>query len=280
MKRLNKELAITMSGAKSESIVSKTLEHLDRPNTKVYRNVYVTDGKEETELDAVVLTDSEIIILEVKTIKSDITLTEDGRMVFARDECYDKIPLGEKMAIKRRLLKKALENAVAEANLNIPIYVDSYIVFSVPKGQYIQIDDRYHKEKYCFRTSLNKKIEKHFGPAYYKNEHLDQLDTIFTAMESNAKRFEPEINFDDVRHSLANAMVVMQNSKQEQKIATEPKVVAAPTNIVKVIEPKIVRDKIAQQPKKTYGLEYIAAGILGSALGLAMVLGLGLKRAE
>ena len=91
MKKLAKEMAITMSGAKGENLVSRTLEYLNRPNTQIFRNVYITDGIDETELDGIVLTDNGVIILEVKKVKSDLTLTEDGRMVFAGDECYIRL---------------------------------------------------------------------------------------------------------------------------------------------------------------------------------------------
>lgn len=276
MKKLSKELAITMSGAKGESLVSKTLEYLNRPNTKVYRNVYITDGQDETELDAIVLTDAGVIILEVKKVKSDLTLTEDGRMVFASDECYDKIPLGEKMALKRKLLKNALEKAVASTGLDIPVYVDSYIVFSAPKGQYIKIDDRYRKEKHCFRTGLNQKIDNYLGCAYYKEDQLNQLDEIFTAMESNVKRFETELNYDDVRRSLAEAMVVLQN---EPESTIEPQVSNDTERKAKIIEANIVREKLAQKTKKSVGFDYIAAGAAACVLGFAMMLGLGFKRA-
>ena len=121
MKKLAKEMAITMSGAKGESLVSRTLEFLNRPNTQIFRNVYITDGIDETELDGIVLTDNGVIILEVKKVKSDLTLTEDGRMVFAGDECYDKVPLAQKMALKRRLLKKCLEKAVGDKGFDIPV---------------------------------------------------------------------------------------------------------------------------------------------------------------
>lgn len=276
MKKLSKELAITMSGAKGESIVSKTLEYLNRPNTKVYRNVYITDGQDETELDAIVLTDSGVIILEVKKVKSDLTLTEDGRMVFASDECYDKIPLGEKMALKRKLLKNALEKAVASTGMDIPVYVDSYIVFSAPKGQYIKIDDRYRKEKHCFRTGLNQKIENYLGCAYYKDDQLDQLDKIFSEMESNVKRFETELNYDDVRRSLAEAMVLLQG---EPESTAEAKSANPEERKSKVIDPKIVREKLAQKEKKNIGFDYIAAGAAACVVGFAMMLGLGFKRA-
>ena len=258
MKKLAKEMAITMSGAKGEKVVSRTLEFLKRPNTQIFRNVYITDGREETELDAVVLTDNGTIILEVKKVKSDLTLTSDGRMVFAGDECYDKMPLGAKMALKRRLLKKCLEKAVAEQGLDIPIYVDSFIVFSAPKGQHIQIDDRYRKEKHCFRTGLNRKIENYLGCAYYKAEQLTYLGSIFSEMETNAKRFKTELNYDEVRRNLAEALAILQSAVIEEQ--TQP--VAEPTTAT-VIE---FTPKAKRSARKKDGIGVAIASIVTGVL--------------
>ncbi len=173
-------------------------------------------------------------------------------------------------------MKNALEKAVASTGLDIPVYVDSYIVFSAPKGQYIKIDDRYRKEKHCFRTGLNRKIENYLGCAYYKHDQLDQLDKIFSEMESNVKRFETELNYDDVRRSLAEAMVVLQG---EPESTAEAKSANPEERKSKVIDPKIVREKLAQKEKKNIGFDYIAAGAAACVLGFAMMLGLGFKRA-
>lgn len=269
MKKLAKEMAITMSGAKGESLVSRTLEFLNRPNTQIFRNVYVTDGINETELDCIVLTDNGVIILEVKKVKSDLTLTEDGRMVFAGDECYDKVPLADKMALKRRLLKKALEKAVSEKGLDIPVHVDSFIVFSAPKGQFIRIDDRCRREKHCFRTGLNKKIESYIGCAYYKADQLAQLGEIFSEMESNVKRFETELNYDDVRRSLAEALAVLQDvsAEQETPVVVEEKQAAIP-HTAKIVElnTQCVENVRRQASHKAAGFGYAVASVFAGVL--------------
>lgn len=276
MKKLAKELAITMSGAKGESLVFKTLDYLKRPNTQVFRNVYVTDGRDETELDAIVLTNNGAIILEVKKVKSDLTLTEDGRMVFSGDECYDKMPLGEKMALKRRILKKFLETAVSAKGLNIPVCIDSFIVFSTPKGQFIRVDDRYCREKYCFRTGLNKKIENYLGCVYYKADQTEQLGEIFAEMESNVKRFESELNYDEVRHSLAEAMVVLQNAPVDQESST----VSVDAKMIELNTKRFEKTR-RQMSHKATGFGYAAARIFAGALisGAAMVLNLNTRHA-
>lgn len=269
MKKLAKEMAITMSGAKGESLVSRTLEFLNRPNTRIFHNVYVADGINETELDGIVLTDNGVIILEVKKVKSDLTLTEDGRMVFAGDECYDKVPLADKMALKRRLLKKVLERAIAERGLDIPVHVDSFIVFSAPKGQFIRVDDKFRKEKHCFRTGLNKKIENYIGCAYYKEEQLAQLGEIFSEMESNVKRFATELNYDEVRRSLAEALVVLQDDSMEQAVSVQNE--EAPDSVpevAKVIELNALRAEKArhQKVRKVAGIGYAVASVFAGVL--------------
>ena len=268
MKKLAKEMAITMSGAKGESLVSRTLEFLKRPNTQIFRNVYITDGIDETELDGIVLTDNGVIILEVKKVKSDLTLTEDGRMVFAGDECYDKVPLAQKMALKRRLLKKCLEKAVADKDLDIPVYVDSFIVFSAPKGQYIKIDDRYRREKHCFRTGLNKKLESYLGCAHYKADQLAQLGEIFSEMESNVKRFETDLNYDEVRRSLAEALAVLQDALAVQETPATAKNPAAKQPTAKILELDIKRLEAERQQARheAVGFGYAAASVFAGLL--------------
>lgn len=284
MKKLAKEMAITMSGAKGESLVFRTLEFLNRPNTQVFRNVYITDGIDETELDGIVLTDNGVIILEVKKVKSDLTLTEDGRMVFASDECYDKVPLAQKMELKRRLLKKCLEKAVNDKGFDIPVYVDSFIVFSTPKGQFIKIDDRCRREKHCFRTALNKKIESYIGCAYYNAEQLTQLGEIFSEMEANVKRFETELNYDDVRRSLAEALAVLQETPEKQETATtvvENSVTERHKANVLELDVQRLNATRQQAKRKTVGFGYAAASVFAGLLisTAAAVLSASVRRA-
>lgn len=279
MKRLNKEMAVTMSGIKGENLVSRTLQFLNRPNTQIFQNVYLNDGQDETELDVVVLTDSGIIILEIKKVKSDITFTPDGRMVRNGDECFDKAPLGDKMALKRRLLQKYLENAMAKAGLNIPVYVDSLIVLSAPKRQYVQVTDHYRKEKYCFRTSLNQRIEDYIGCAYYKEDQLAQLGMILSEMAANAKRFETELDYDEVRKSIAEALAIMQNEKEKKVTPGDVSNEIPVANTVPAAAKKLPDQDNQHRVRKTIGYRFAAATfafvVLGSA---AAMLGSAVRR--
>lgn len=215
LKTVNKELHICMAGRKGENLVARTLEYVNRPEAKVYRNVYLTDGKEETELDAVVLTDSGVIILEIKKSKDDLTITKEGRLVHSGDECYEKRSLGTKMEIKRKLLKERLDLECARRGYTTPVEVDSYIVFVTPKGVRISVDDNYHCEKWCFRTSLNHKIAAYTSNSYYREEQLESLAEIMGTIEQNRKSFISDIDYEAIRENFADAMEMLTTQGEE-----------------------------------------------------------------
>ena len=77
LKRVSKEIAISMAGRKGEDKVAKKLSEATREDMRSYRNVYVSDGNTETEIDNIVVTKNGIIILEVKNISTDVTISED-----------------------------------------------------------------------------------------------------------------------------------------------------------------------------------------------------------
>ncbi|MBR3691064.1 MAG: NERD domain-containing protein, partial [Eggerthellaceae bacterium] len=220
MKQLSKEMAIVISGIRGEKLVSNALNYLDRPSTKVYKNVYVTDCEYESELDHVILTNSGILLLEVKRVKEDVVLTEEGRLVVG-DKCFGgNSSLGEKMLLKRRLLKEAIEKAAADRGVEFPdIVVDSFIVFCAPYGEFIHVEDLYKKEKFTFHTAICKKIENYVGCAYYKPSHLNQLGEILKAMEENPKRYPADIDFDEIRMNIATALALLQD--EEPEVETE-----------------------------------------------------------
>ena len=227
LKTVNKELHICMAGRKGENLVAKTLEYMNRPGAKVYRNVYLTNGKEETELDAVVLTDSGAIILEIKKTKDDLTITEDGRLIHSGDECYEKKPLGDKMGIKRKLLKDRLDLECARRGFMTPVTVDSYIVFVTPKQVRINVNDEYHNEKWCFRTSINHKIAAYTSDSYYSAEQFDALTDILASIEQNKKSFTVDIDYDAIRENFAEAMELLTSGKEESKKNWKEKIAEA-----------------------------------------------------
>jgi len=212
LRNLNKEAAVVLSGADREKRVFDTLNFLNKPNTKVFNNVYLSNGTEQTEIDSIVLTDTGIIILEIKNVASDLTITQDGRLSFSGVASHKNIPLAEKMKLKTHLLRAHLINAVNAKGSNIYVSVDNLLVFAPPKDKFIRIDDKYGRMKHCFYTGMNKKIENYTGRTQYSDEQLQTLAEILEEMQSNVKRFKTNLNYDEVRRDIAAALAILQTA--------------------------------------------------------------------
>lgn len=216
---LSREIAITMSGKAGERRLSEAMEKIERSDATIYKNVYITDGKDETELDSIALTNSGIVILEAKNAKTNIVLAEDGRMMINGEACYGKISLGDKMALKRRLLNQYLTHEISERGMNIPICIDSLIVFCPPPKKFINVDNQGCKESYCFASNLAGKIEGYTGNGSYNSDQLRELSQIISELKSGEKKFVVGINYDDFRCTLAEALALISDSENEN--ATE-----------------------------------------------------------
>lgn len=258
LKTVNREINICMAGRKGEDLVAKTLEFVDRPDARVFRNVYLSDGKEETELDSVVLTDSGVILLEIKKSKDNLTITEEGRLVHSGAECYEKRSLGKKMGIKRKLLKERLDLECARRGFTTPVRVDSYIVFVAPKGVRIKVNDFYHSEKWCHRTSLNRIIESYSTDSYYRDEQIDALEEIIKGIQQNSKSFTIGVDFEAIVDDFTAAMEILADQEEVIEKTWKEKIVAfgnSPAGkIAKTVAPFIIAD-----------LAGPAAGVIGRA---------------
>lgn len=209
LKIINKEIAVAMAGKRGEDRVANTFQYVTRPDAKFFRNMYITDGVEETELDTVVLTKNGFIILEIKNAKEDITLAPDGRILFNNSSCYHDISIGVKMDKKRRLLKARLVEEFAKNGINKEVEIDSLLVFSTPSGVRIQVHDQFKQENYCFRGSLFNRIDGFETDVEYSASELLLLDEVLQQIETEQKRFSLTFSPDGVKRAFADAFEVL-----------------------------------------------------------------------
>lgn len=260
-----KETGICIAGKAGENKIAKALQYVERPYISTYRNVSVSNGRAETELDNVVLTETGIVILEIKRSRDDLTITPEGYLVHSRGECYDLTPLPDKMSKKRRLLKEKLETMLAEKNLNIPIRVESFIVFASPKGQRIEVTDCCYKEKWCYGSGLRKKMEYYIGPSSYKQEQLSVLEDVLSQMETQVKRFRLNVNYDAIRKDIAEMIVLLEETASSN---SESHPVNAENNAVKTCDNVIDYREVRKQRMEAMRMASI---MVGSFAGLACV---------
>lgn len=159
---VDRELRTVYPGIGCEAIVAKSLQSVDRPEVTVYKNVYLSNGKDKAVADNIVLTNNGVILLEVKKISSNITIDENGRLLIDGKFSYDKASLSEVMSTKRKLLAECLQNKFAEKNIDMVISVDSYIVFVTPDDKEIIVDDN-GSEKWCFSNEVNLKVDTYLA---------------------------------------------------------------------------------------------------------------------
>lgn len=215
LRAIEKEISISVAGRNGESRVARTLSYVTRPKTSFYQNVYVANDEKETEIDTIVLTNQGIIVLEVKNSKTDITITEDGRLLYSNESCFHEKSICEKMKDKRQLLTEKLKSKIETRGVDIPVRIDSYVVFSAPKGIHVNITDNCRREKYCSRGKLPYMINDYVGATYYSEEQLEILKGILSEMESSVKKFEIGMNFDQIRREVAMVLVKLMPDKFE-----------------------------------------------------------------
>ena len=175
LRLISKEIAVAMAGKRGEDRVANTYQYVTRPDARFFRNVFVSDGVEQTEIDSVVLTKNGFI------------------------------SIGEKMDKKRRLLKKRLEEEFANRGIEKEVKMDSLLVFSTPKGVRIQVHDQFKQENYCFRCSLFNRIDGFQSSVQYTDEELAVMDEMLQHIETEQKRFAPKFNPEEVKREFAVA---------------------------------------------------------------------------
>lgn len=225
IKETGKELAIIMAGKRGEGRIEHALSFVERPDLTVFKNKYITDGEEETEIDTILVTDNGIVILEIKTAKKDITISQDGRLLYENQISYHDDCIGEKMEKKRRLLKYQIEKEMKNRGIDSfgkPVRIESRIVFSTPYKTRIRVTDLYKKERFCFGNQLKHIIENYYSGTCYESEDLQMLNEIIGSMESNKKRFQQKLDFAKINREFAQLMELLTKQEVAELAETAP----------------------------------------------------------
>lgn len=228
LQKINKELSISMAGKKGEERIERRLGYCKRDDMVVFKNVSVFDSNEETEIDNVILTKKGILILEVKNSKCPITISEDGRLLYNNQESYHNVSIGEKMSSKRRLLRKCLEKELDSLDWDIPICMDSYIVFSTPDKYDITVTDNFNKEKYCTKNELTYVVDKFKTNEQYSSDEFEILSGCLTNMQRNSKKFQVDMDFGGIADDVLFAYeLVTSATKTSPKTNVKESIVSA-----------------------------------------------------
>lgn len=219
---LNKEISIAMAGVNAENRIDRCLQHVNREDIQVFKSVYLQDAEAETEIDKVILTKSGIIVLEIKNAKEDITIDRNGRILFNNSSCYHDISIGDKMECKRRLLRNSLEQAMRNSGVEFPVDITSFVVFSTPHNKRVKVTDLFGKERYCFKSSINRIVENHDGMTEMTEEEYEVLSQALATLETRRKGFALPFDPDEFKQIFANGYLALyEGNKKKMRFLDE-----------------------------------------------------------
>lgn len=207
MKMLSKEIAIAISGQSGEQTVSRSISYTNRHIIAI-PNVTLCDDEHKSELDQVIVTSNGILILEVKNHKTDIMISETGCICTTANRPLSDKCLGDQMNRKRYLLRSKLEKALQDTQMNIPVHIDSFVVFS---SSFVTVTDKYRQEKYCFSASLPHEIEQYCSDVSYTDEQMETLSGIIRGIAEEEEAYYVDMDFDKIRKTFAATLVLLES---------------------------------------------------------------------
>ena len=203
LKELEKQIAISVSGKKAEDNIDFILKkYVTRDDFVSYRNVYLEADGEGTEIDHLVLTKDGFIILEIKNIKSDVTIDEEGRMFIGNDSSYDQATLIEKMDRKKRMLYNKIKKSLKSKGYCIDVDIDAYVVFNEryrDKKHYI---NNYSDIRYLRSSNIGRFVQNHHNNFGYSDDEFDILKQCCSELPTDKKQFKTDIDYISVREKV------------------------------------------------------------------------------
>lgn len=211
-RQLSEKIKAEFSGAKGESKALKSLQ--TNPNSqKILRNVELTLGDHRTEIDLIVITKSDIFLLEVKNTAKDIVIDEKGnycRRAYNGDLVFDK-NIGEKMNEKEYLLREALKNAGVE-NVNI----QSLVVFT---NSGINVTNNYKYITECYLSQLPHIVSNTQGIERFSEREINKVAQIILNSQSKHEYYV-EFDVERLKNTFATLIATLEKAKAEQNEKT------------------------------------------------------------
>ena len=162
-------------------------------------------------------------MLEIKNIKSDVQISEEGRLFVDGDCSFEQIPLGEKMNRKRNLFKSEIKKALKQKGVHIDIELHSLIVFNEPRSTKCYITN-HSDEKWCKSNQLGYIVNEFSNKFPYSTDQLNILKECCEEFETHQKRFavnyDVESTIDDIC-SLFYLLETYKNSTTDDKASNK-----------------------------------------------------------
>lgn len=227
--QLDKSLRMTLSGFYAEQRVQNTLSYVSR-SIKCWHNVPISEGITISEIDHLVLTDNGLILLETKNLSTAISISPEGYLLQDGNTCHHHEPIGDKICEKERILKLYLSNELRRLGLDIPVHIESFLVFSNKKNERCPVTDDYHQQRWCFRSRLHYMVQEFVTSMTYSSEQMAVIAEILDNMSLKQRTFAADLDFGVACNDLAE----MAAKLTPEEAITEPVVVKKPETALEI----------------------------------------------
>lgn len=209
---LDKYSAISMAGYTGEALVKKSLIRVNRKHYALSGITLDEDG-ERTEYDQIIITDKGILILEVKNYKSPFIINRDGTPTDINGNPIAKNIL-TRMHIKRKLLINKLIAKFREKGIDMPLYVDEFLVFAKERNEFRNLATGL---KYTKPSKLPSVIDGFSSTVEYTDDQMQTLERLI--YEVNQEEYKkPSFDFEQINKDLVNAIVSIERKHVFEKI--------------------------------------------------------------
>ena len=154
------------SGNAGEKKAFWSLESV-RGRKELLKNIEFKSGEHRAELDAIMITEKAVFVIEVKNPGKDIYIDKRGNYCrIGKSMTFDK-NIGERMNDKIYFLRQCLETSGVH-NLNI----ESIVVFT---NNNIHVDNDFPYISTCFLSDLPRIIEEYKGSRIYEDDDITRM---------------------------------------------------------------------------------------------------------
>lgn len=197
-KEFENQIRAKQSGIIGEEKAFSALQRM-KSNKIILRNLQLSDGDRNTEIDFLVLKQGVATIVEVKNTKRDVFIDSKGDLYkIGKYEIYDSC-LGEKMEFRAKLIKQYLEE-IGYTNMKI----EKVVVFT---NKYIQIQKDYFGFKVCFLSRLPYMIDEFYGTGVIQfTKHLQQMADYIQSKDVN-KYYPFEMDIKEYKEIFVEAYI-------------------------------------------------------------------------
>ncbi|MFR5648777.1 MAG: nuclease-related domain-containing protein [[Eubacterium] siraeum] len=173
----------------------------------ILKNIELSNNEMRSELDAVVITRNGAFIVEVKNTSRNIFIDEDGNYYRTGEFLRWDSQIGEKMQVKKRLLREVLNT---KGLVDIPIY--EIVVFT---NNRVEVQNKCRTLKTCFLSQLPYIIDKCRDTVISFTEMNLAVQAV---SEANIEKSYPfEFDVYAFKMNFANILVALEEAKEAKQ---------------------------------------------------------------